>query len=107
MYTILLPVGGKERQARKAANAVRSLPLDKDTLRVVILNVFQEFETPDEGEHVSSDQLYDEEDFPDSVDIATSLLKEGGITVERRREHGDAEDKILRVVDEIGAGRSL
>lgn len=107
MYTVLLPVGEEERQATKAANAVRSFPLVQDDLRIVVLNVFQEFEASDEGEHISSDEFYSEDDFPDSVDVVTSLLEEDGITVEWRREHGDAGDEILRIAEEIDAGSIL
>lgn len=102
MYRVLLAVDTDEQRAKRAAQAVAGLPGDGEELEVVILNVFEEFESPGEIP-VSSEELYEETDFPESVEVAREILETAGADTIERREHGDPTDRILAVAEEIDA----
>lgn len=102
MYTILIAVDPQRSTAELAAETVVRFP-GLDEIEVVLLNVQQEFETPDEGERVSSEDLYDEDAFPKSVNVAEEIIQREGVSVTRRREHGDPARMIVDVADQIGA----
>ena len=103
MYRILLPTDSDDQRARRVAEAIVDLPGDPGEIKVTILNVFEEFEVTDEGPRVSSDNYFDESDFPDSVDEVTEIFTPAGIESEKRREHGDPTETILAVAEEIDA----
>ncbi|WP_418283102.1 universal stress protein [Halorubrum sp. DTA98] len=103
MYTILMAVGGEREPAGYAAEAVANYPGEPTEKQVTLLNVQREFETPDEGEPVSSEDIYDASTFPASVDAAMEVLEEAGIPVTKRREHGDPASTVLDVAEEIDA----
>lgn len=100
MYRVLLAVDKDEDRAKTAAEAVRDLPGD---VEVVILNVFEEFDATDGDGRVDSSELFDENDFPESVSVAERTLQEAGIEPTTRREHGDPTDVIIDVAAEIDA----
>lgn len=100
MYRVLLAVDANEDRAETAAKAVSELPGE---LYVVILNVFEEFDTTDGDGRIDSSELYDESDFPESVSIVERILQQAEIETVKRREHGDPTDVILEVADEIDA----
>lgn len=102
MYTVLLAVDSNEQRARQAAEAVVNLPSAGENVRVVLLSVFEEFNMTDDST-VKSEDFYEEDEYPESVDIARSVLEEKDIPVEIRREHGDPTEQILSVADSIGA----
>lgn len=102
MYTVLVAVDAERATARLAAETVASFP-GLDVIEAVILNVQQEFDTPDEGERVSSVDIYDEEAFPKSIAVAEEIIENTGVSVRRRREHGDPARQIVDVAEEISA----
>lgn len=102
MYTVLVAVDPQQSTARLAAETVVSFP-GTDEIEAVLLNVQQEFDTPDEGERISSEDLYEEDAFPKSVDVAEEIIEDAGISVSRRREHGDPAEEIVSVADRIDA----
>lgn len=99
MYQVLLAVDSNEDRARSAAKAVARLPGVAD---VVILNIFEEFNVTGEAQ-VDSKELYDDSEFPESVSIVQTILKNAGIEPVKRREHGNPTEVILSVADEIDA----
>lgn len=101
-FQVLLPVDTNEEYARRAAEVVTNLP--GDDVAVEIVNVYEEFEVSgDEGAPIESEDLYDETDFPDSAEAAQSVLEERGISVNKRRVHGEPTDQIIKIANEIGA----
>lgn len=103
MYTVLLALDADEQRAKKATEAVRSLPGSPDDLDVTILNVLEEFDVSDGQSRVRSEDFFDESDFPDSVVLAGELLEAEGISAAARREHGDPAETIVSIADEIDA----
>jgi nucleotide-binding universal stress UspA family protein len=103
MYRVLVPVGESEARARQAAEIVVDLTSAGDDVEAVVLNVFEEFEVPGEGESIDSKDLYDETEFPASVAVAEERLQSAGVSVSKRREHGDPTEEILAVAREIDA----
>lgn len=103
MYRVLLPVDASKTRAVKAAEALIDLPRNPTDCEVVVLNVFRKFEMSDDGGRVSSDSMYDETDFPESVDDVVEILESAGATVTKRREHGEPSEVILDIADEINA----
>lgn len=103
MYEILLAVDNDESNAERAAEAVRSLPGHAEDVHVVLLNVFEEFDVTGEGGRVSSDDLFDPDDIPESVSVAVDVLEQSGLDADVRREHGDPAEQIIALADEIDA----
>lgn len=103
VYQLLVPVGESQRRAHDAADIVESLPGSTAEKEVVLLNVFEGFEVSGEGETIDSEELYDEESFPQSVTVVADRLEDAGISVTKRREHGDPAKQILAVATEIDA----
>ena len=95
---MLLAVDQDEDRAKNAAQAVSELPGD---VEAVILNVFEEFDASDGDGRVTSSELYDDEDHPDSVIAAEQILADAGVTTTKRREHGDPTEVILAVAEEL------
>lgn len=102
MYQVLLALDQNETRAEQAAEAVENLPCSDAEVDVTILNVFEEFEARQEST-VRSEQLYDPEDFPESVDAAIDVLEAAGVAYETRREHGEPATTIVEVAEELGA----
>lgn len=104
MKRVLLGVDNEPGRARATAESVADLPGVPDEVEVVILSVFEEFTVADEGGQVRSEELYDPESFPESVNVARDVLVGAGIDgIELRREHGNPAEEILRVADDIDA----
>lgn len=105
MYTALVPVDSSETRARRAANAVTSLPGTAKDLQVVILSVSEVKQQPwfVEAEINTAETDIDESDVPDSVDVAYDIVNNYGTQVEKRYEHGEPAKRILAVADEIMA----
>lgn len=100
MYKVLLAVDTNEERATLAADAVAELPGD---VEVVVLNVFEEFNVSDGDARIDSSELYDEDEFPESVVRAAGILESAGIDPVKRREHGEPTQVILDVAEEIDA----
>jgi nucleotide-binding universal stress UspA family protein len=101
MYRVLLPVGGDVDHVLAAADAVASLPNAADEVETVILNVYEEFEVSGEGGRVNSEDVWNEENYPESVDVVEDRLREAGVSTSRRREHGDPAEVIVEVGAEL------
>lgn len=101
MYRVLVPVGGSTERVLSAAEAVTSLPNADTEVEAIILNVFEEFEVSGEGGRVESEDVWDEENFPDSVGVVEEHLEAAGVSVSKRREHGEPAESILEVAAEL------
>jgi nucleotide-binding universal stress UspA family protein len=104
---VLLPIDGNEDRAVESANTVITLPNAAEAVEAVLLNVQEKRDVTGEGAHVSSDEWYDPEDFPASMERAAELLEDADIAVEKRREHGDPAQEILNTAAEIDADRII
>jgi nucleotide-binding universal stress UspA family protein len=101
MYRVLLPVGGDVDHVLAAADAVASLPNAADEVETVILNVYEGFEVSGEGGRVDSEDVWNEENYPESVDVVEDRLREADVSTSRRREHGDPAEVIVEVAAEL------
>jgi nucleotide-binding universal stress UspA family protein len=102
MYRVLLPVDEQTDRAMQGAEAATSLPGAGESLEVVVLNVFEEFEVSGEAP-VDSEEVWDETSFPDSAQAVEDHLESAGVSVTMRREHGDPAEQIVEVAEEIDA----
>lgn len=100
-YVALLPIDTDADRARKATQAVLDLPGPKSDITVVVLNVVEPFRGTDEGPMVDTDDLYDADDLPESVETTVETLEESGVTVDLRRVKGDASEKIIETAREL------
>lgn len=104
MYRVLLAISGAEdHESERVTDALESMPMAPDEVKISIVNVFEEFEVTDEGATVSSDDLYEETELPEEVEEARTRLRDDGYEVEVVREHGDPTEKILEIADRIDA----
>ncbi|AUX08702.1 universal stress protein UspA [Halalkaliarchaeum desulfuricum] len=103
MYTVLLAVDKEQRNVQKLADVVIDFPGSPEEKKAVIVNVEREFDTPDEGERVSSEDMFDASNIPKSVTMVKERLDSAGIETTIRREHGEPSDKILEIADVIDA----
>lgn len=101
MYRVLLPVGGDVGHVLAAADSVASLPNAAADVEAVILNVYEGFEVSGEGGRVDSEDVWNEENYPESVDAVADRLAEAGVETTRRREHGDPAETITEVAAEL------
>ncbi|EMA72701.1 MULTISPECIES: universal stress protein [Halorubrum] len=101
MYRVLLPVGGDSEHVQSAADAVISLPNATTEVEAEILNVYEGFEVSGEGGRVDSEDVWNEENYPDSVGVVEDRLTEAGVSVSKRREHGDPAEVIIEVAEEL------
>lgn len=103
MYRVLVPVGDNTERALNAAEAVGDFPNAREEVEAVILNVFEEFEVTGEAGAVSSEDVWDDTNYPESVDVVEEYLESRVASVTKRREHGDVAEEVLAVAAEIGA----
>lgn len=103
MYRVLIPVGDDTERSMAAADAVSDLPNADEAVEAVVVNVFEEFDVTGEGGQVDSEDVWDEANFPESVHAVVDRLESAGVTVSKRREHGEVTEEILAVADEIDA----
>jgi nucleotide-binding universal stress UspA family protein len=100
---VLLPVNGNEERAIAAAESVKTLCNKPESIRVILLNVRHKIDVRSSAGYVSSEEFYDEEDYPSSLEKASEVLSSVGVTAEKRREHGDPAEVIVEVADEVDA----
>ncbi|WP_340101890.1 universal stress protein [Salinibaculum salinum] len=103
MYRVLLPVDENEERAEQAAQNVINLPRDADDIEVVVLNVEAPYSVGDGGGRVSSEEFFDETDYPKSVEMVLDMLEDADIATKKRRVHGTPSEEILAVADEVDA----
>ncbi len=103
MYRVLLPVDTNEERATRAARDVTDLPRDPEDLSVVVLNVDEPYSVGDGGGRVSSEEFFDETEFPETVDAVGEILDAAGIDIDQQRTHGSPAEEILAVADEVDA----
>lgn len=108
MFHVLLPVDADKERALEAAKAVGNLPGQAGEIEVTVLNVQEKVEVSrSEGGRISSDDWYDEEDFPDSVTAVKEFLEDMGVTVNIRREHAEPAKTIIEVANEVDVDRII
>ncbi len=103
---VLLPFDTNNDRAVAAAETVLSLPDAAKNVHVTILNVKKETEYREDSVERSED-WYDPEEFPPSVDKAAEILENAGVAFEKRRRHGDPSEEILEMANEIEADRII
>ncbi len=103
MYRVLLPVDENEERAEQAARNVVNLPRDPDDIEVVVLNVEAPYSVGDGGGRVSSEEFFNETDYPESVETVVGVLEEAGIETEKRRVHGSPSEEILAAARDVDA----
>lgn len=108
MYHIVIPVDTSEERGAKATQYVIDLLeegviSDGEAISVTVLNVFEKFKAVDDGGNVSSEELYDEDDYPDAVVRVRDLLEDATIEYDLERRHGDSADEIVDFVEEVDA----
>ena len=99
---VLLPVDSDEERAIAAAENVTTLPNAAESVHVTLLNVTRKIDVSSDS-YVSSEEWYDKDEFPPSVAKAEEVLKNAGITVEKRREHAEPAKAILEVANDVDA----
>lgn len=97
MHTILMPVTANIDRAMGQAETIASLPLIREEVNVVIINVLDE----DASIPESSDMLKPER--LDSIRQTKSFLEDQGISVETKRVAGDPVRTIVELANEINA----
>ena len=97
MHTILMPVTANIDRAMGQAETIASLPLIREEVNVVIINVLDE----DASIPESSDMLKPER--LDSIRQTKSFLEDQGISVETKRVAGDPVRTIVELANEISA----
>lgn len=105
MFKILLAVDSDKERALAGVDSIVSLPDAPQSLHVTIINVQENVAVADEASIVSSEDWYDEKDFPLSAEKSKEKLERNNISVEMRREHGDPTEQIINVSEEIDADR--
>ncbi|KOX98203.1 universal stress protein [Halorubrum sp. ASP1] len=101
MYRVLLPVGGETEHAPAAADAVASLPNAAEEVEAVLLNVYEGFEVSGEGGRVDSEDVWNEENFPEAVAAVEARLEAAEVATSKRREHGEPAETIIEVAEEL------
>ena len=103
MYHVLLPLDADNERSRTAAEAIVNLPAADSEVRVTVLNVQPKVDVSvGDGSHVSSNDWWDPDEFPNSVLETVEFLESEGISVDVRREHEDPATCIIRVRGEEG-----
>jgi len=103
IYHVLVPVDTDEDRARAAAEAVTTLPGNRETITATVLHIFEPFRETSEGLITESDDIFEHADLPESVDIAVEILAAEGIETAVRKEYGDPSDEILAAADDVDA----
>ena len=103
MYRVLVPVGEDTDRALAAAEAVTALPSAATEVDALVVNVFEEFDVAGEAGRVRSKDVWDESNYPASVETVVETLEDAGVSVSTRREHGEVTEEILAVADEFAA----
>ena len=105
MYRILVPIDTEENRVRGQVAAIRDLPQAADEVRVDLLYVYEEVDSPpDEAGRAYIDRINenieDIQGLPETADLARMELHDAGIETEVHEVTGDPADAILEVATE-------
>ena len=101
MYHVLIPVDSEEGSGERSVEALLGMPGVAE-VAVTLLHVFEEFEAFDDaGGKLSSEQLYDPSDVPDTVEWARERLEDAGVETEVQIEHGKPPAVIQEVATDL------
>ena len=106
MYHVLVPVDGNETRARAQLDTLLELGAEVEELRVDVLYVFEEIDTPaDEagGSYIDAinRNLEDLQGLPDTVDLVISSLTDVGVNARAHDVRGDPPVAILDIAEEF------
>ncbi len=100
MYSVILPIDVDEQRWKRAVTAISNLPHANEEVEVTVLNVFEKFKAVDEGADIKSDEFYDPDEYPESVQAAVEALEAHGIDVSTERRHGEPAEEIIEAANE-------
>lgn len=100
MFTVLLPADAETDYSARAVEYLTRIPNADRDVKVIVLNVFEEFEASGDTGKVRSEEFFDEDAIPDTVTALLESLEDRGIAASVLREHGDPVDEILAVAEE-------
>lgn len=108
MYRALVPIDADEDRVRSQIETVRDLPNAAETVRVDLLYVYEQVDTPaDEAgsAYVNriNENIEDLRELPDTASLAVETLEEAGIETDVHDVAGDPSDAILELAEEFGA----
>ncbi|MGM0398428.1 MAG: universal stress protein [Halobacteriota archaeon] len=102
MYRVLVPVDDNEERAEKQINTIETLPGVDEEVEAHVLYVYEEIETPGEGDGFASaylddinESLDDLRDPPETVDDVVAAFEDRDISAEVHELVGDPADAIL------------
>lgn len=104
MFRVVVPVDANEARARAAAETVVSIPNSTESVHATVVNVEERVRVKDDA-IVDSEEWFNEENNPPSVDAAVAVLEGAGVDCETRREHDDPVTAIIAVATDVGADR--
>jgi len=106
MFHILLPVDRDPDRAIKSANIILDYPYLDGDITVTILNVDEEINVSSgDGMNFDTENLHDEDRFPDSVLEVEKLLNGRKLTVQKERGIGDPAETIVKRATELDVNR--
>jgi len=102
MYHVLLPIDVALARAHSQVDALESLPVDYDDVRVTTLHVYESVDTPaDEAGSAIIDEINesiaDLRGIPESLTAVEGRLDDLGIDHDRELHAGDPTEAILAV----------
>lgn len=103
LMRVLLPVDSDKERAIAVAEVVKTLSNTGATIHATILNVQNKIDVSDSGGRVSSEEWFDDEDFPESVDVLQKILEDEDVLAKKRREHADPAESIIEIAEDINA----
>ncbi|SEV80024.1 universal stress protein [Natrinema salifodinae] len=101
MYEILLAVDSNVEQSLRSAAVVTGLPRASDEIEVTALNVFEEFDATDAGGRASSEDLFEDQPAPESLERTVEFLTEHGVSSTAERRHGEPPEEITNAAREL------
>lgn len=100
MYRILLAVDADIEQALRSAEVVTELPQASESIEIIVFNVFKEFDATDAGGHASSEDLFEEQPVPESLERTVEYLEDHGVSTTAERTHGSPAAEITKMANQ-------
>lgn len=106
MYRVLAPIDSDEPRTRAQIEAIRDLPDAGETVRVDLLHVYEEIDSPGDEAGTSyirelNERIEDLQGTPETVGLAVEELENAGIEAEVHDVTGDPVSAILEVAEEF------